>query len=62
MDCAQDSVIGSKKNADFVDSVIQSAREGSDVKGLYFQNDVESMHFLEKLNQDIKKESTTIAI
>ena len=32
------------------------------MKGLYFQNDVESMHFLEKLNQDFKKESTTIAI
>ena len=32
------------------------------MKGLYFQNDVESMHFLEKLNQDFKKESTAIAI
>ena len=31
-----------KRRLDFVDSVIQSAREGSDVKGLYFQNDVES--------------------
>ena len=51
-----------KCRSDFVDSVIQSAREGADVKGLYFQNDVESMYFLEKLNQDFKKESTTIAI
>ena len=32
------------------------------MKGLYFQNDVESMHFLKKLNQDLKKESTTITI
>ena len=51
-----------KRGSDFVDSVIQSAREGSDVKDLYFQNDVEPMYFLEKLNQDFKKESTTIAI
>ena len=55
-------MVPKKCRPDFVDSVIQSAREGSDVKGLYFQNDVESMHFLEKLNQDFKKESTTIAI
>ena len=51
-----------KWRLDFVDRVIQSTREGSDVQGLYFQNDVEFMHFLEKLNQDFKKESIAIAI
>ena len=51
-----------KRIDDSVDSVIQSAREGTDVKGLYFQSDVESMHFLEKLSQQFKKESTEISI
>ena len=43
-------------------SVIQSAREATDVKGLYFQNDLEPMHFLEKFSQEFKKESTEILI
>lgn len=44
-----------KKSDDFVASIIQSAREGTDVKGLYFQNDAESIHFLEKLSQEFNK-------
>ena len=52
----QDFMIGSeKKSDDFVASIIQSAREGTDVKGLYFQNDAESIHFLEKLSQEFNK-------
>ena len=43
-------------------SVIQSAIEGTDVEGLYFQNDVESMHFPEKFSREFKKESTEISI
>ena len=40
-----------KKRSDFfVEIVIQSAREGSDVCRLYYQNDVESLHFFEKMN------------
>ena len=37
-------------------------REGTDVKELYFLNDVESMHFLEKISKEFKKESTEILI
>ena len=33
----------------FMDSVIQSATERTDFKGLYFQRHLESIHFLEKL-------------
>ena len=35
-------------------SVIQSEREGTNVKGLYFQKEAESIHFLEKLSQEFK--------
>ena len=37
-------------------------REGTDVKELYFLNDVESMHFQEKISKEFKKESTEILI
>ena len=43
-------------------SVIQSARKRTDVTGLYFQNDVESVNFLEKLSHEFKAESTEISI
>ena len=42
--------------------VIQNARAGTDVKDLYFQNGVESMHFLENFSHEFKKESTKISI
>ena len=32
-----------KRKAKFVESVIQSAREGTDTVGLYYQNDIESL-------------------
>ena len=48
-----------KKRSDFfVESVIQSAREGSDVHGLYYQNDVESLHHVEKMNQNFEKKNS----
>ena len=37
-----------KKRSDFfVKSVVQLAREGSDIRRLYYQNDVESLHQVE---------------
>ena len=39
----------------FCSSIIQSAREGSDIVGLFYQNDVESMHYVEKLKQSFQK-------
>ena len=52
-----------KKRSDFfVESVIQSAREGSDVHGLYYQNDVESLHHVKKMNQNFEKKTVKEAI
>ena len=52
-----------KKQSDFfVESVIQSAREGSDVCRLYYQNNIESLHHVEKMNQNFKKKTVTEAI
>ena len=52
-----------KKRSDlFVESVIQSAREGSDVCRLYYQNNIESLHHVEKMNQNFKKKTVTEAI
>ena len=39
----------------FLDSVICSAREGTEVAGLYYQNDIESMHFVKKKKQPFRK-------
>ena len=43
-------------------SLIQSAREGTDVKFLYFQNNAEWIQFLEKFSQAFNKEYTEISI
>ena len=52
-----------KKRSDFfVESVIQSARKGYDVCGLYYQNDVESLHHVEKMNQNFEKKTVEEAI
>ena len=40
-----------------VSSVICSAREGTDVCGPFYQNDVEYQHFLEKVQRSFKKKS-----
>ena len=37
--------------------MICSAREGTEVAGLYYQNDIESMHFVEKKKQQFRKEN-----
>lgn len=46
----------------FLESVIQSAREKTDISGLYYQNDIESKHAAEKRNQNFKKESILVAV
>ena len=43
-------------------SVICSAREGTDVCGPFYQNDVESEHFVEKVQQSFKKKSLRGAV
>ena len=50
-----------RKNA-FCSSVIQSAREGTDIVGLFYQNDIESMHHVEKLKQCFQKLSVVEVI
>ena len=46
----------------FLKSVIQSARLNSDSTGLYYQNDIESIHASEKRYQNFKKESIEVAL
>ena len=46
----------------FLESVIQSARLNSDSTGLYYQNDIESIHASEKRYQNFKKESIEVAL
>ena len=40
----------------FINSVIDSARKDINVDGLFYQNDVESLHHVEKCIQGFKKE------
>ena len=46
----------------FLTSVIRSAREGANVAGLYYQNSIESQHFVEKVQQNFEKATSTEAI
>ena len=46
-----------KRKQPFAESVIKSAREGTSIAGLFYQNDIESMHFMEKISQCYKKAS-----
>ena len=46
-----------KRKEKFEKSVIASAREGTNVTGLFYQNDIESIHHIEKLSQCFKKQS-----
>ena len=46
----------------FLESVIQPARLNSDSTGLYYQNDIESIHASEKRYQNFKKESIEVAL
>ena len=41
----------------FLESIIFSAREVTEVIGLYYQNDIESTHFVEKKKQQFRKEN-----
>ena len=42
------------RKKEFLQSVIQSAREGTNVVGLFYRNDIESVHAVEKLIQCFK--------
>ena len=46
----------------FIDSVICTARDGTNVTGLYYQNDIEALHFVEKKRQHFRKENVITAI
>ena len=46
-----------KRKELFEDSVIQSARQDFEVTGLYYQNNIGSLHFVEKLQQSFTKKS-----
>ena len=46
----------------FINSVICSARDGSNVNGLFYQNDIESQHFVEKVQQNFEKKSVQTTI
>ena len=52
----------SKRKSLFLESIIQSARAKSDITGLYYQNDIESMHAAEKRKQNYKKEDIITAL
>ena len=45
----------------FENSIISSARDGSNVFGMFHQNDIESLHFIEKENQCFQKQSVVEA-
>ena len=50
------------RKKDFAESVIKSAREGTQLDGLYYQNDVESLHAIEKRIQGFKKQDVLGAV
>ena len=51
-----------KRQTLFASTVVQSAREGTDVSGLFYQNDIESQHFVEKKKQSFSKLSVVDVI
>ena len=51
-----------KRKRKITSSVICSAREGTDVCGLFYQNYVESQHFVENFRQSFKKKSVRDAV
>ena len=46
-----------KNEKKFIDGVIVSARDGTLLTGLFYQNNVEPQHFVEKVNQYFQKHS-----
>ena len=55
--CAQDFINGSPKSElpFFLQTVIESARTGTEVQGMYYNSLIESQHFREKRSSPIKK-------
>ena len=52
----------SNRKNKFITSVICSARNGTNVDGLFYQNDIESQHFVEKVHQNFEKKSVEDSI
>lgn len=52
-------VVNRKKK--FEESVICSARERTSISGMFYQNDIESLHFIEKRNQCFQKKTVSEA-
>ena len=46
-----------KRSDSFVESVTQLAREGSDVCRLFYQNNIDSLHHVENMNQNFEKKT-----
>ena len=55
-------LVRARRKLFFSESVIQSARANTDIKGLFYQNDIESLHAKQKRNQNFKTETVTTAI
>ena len=51
-----------QRKSQFISSVIQSARAGTSVSGLYYQNDIESQHARQKRIQNFKLGSVVEAV
>ena len=51
-----------QRKTEFIECVIKSAREGTNIDGLYYQNDIESLHAVEKRIQNFKKGSINDAV
>ena len=51
-----------KRKQKFIENVIVSARDGTDLDGSYYQNYIESIHFIEKMQQCFSKKSVNEVI
>ena len=50
------------RKTEFLDSAIVSTRHGTNINGLYYQNDIESLHAKDKRAQNFMKKDVTAAI
>lgn len=48
-----------KRMQNFIDIAIVSARDGTNLNGLYYQNDIESINFVEKMRRYFSKKSVS---
>ena len=55
-------VINQNRRDVFVKSVIKSARSGTQIEGLFYQNDIESLHALENGTGKFKKQDVLEAV